>query len=223
MDVTKHIRAPFLATRLATGVLLAGVAFAGCGSDDTSSSATKTASGNGIDRAFVDDMIPHHESAVDMAMVAERRAQSAFVKTLAKDIIRSQRTEITTMQGIAARLESAGVKAKSLGIPGHQMGMDASMSELQSARPFDRAFIDMMIPHHQGAIRMARVEIAEGSNAEAKDLATEIIVAQAREIRAMNKHRTEEFGGPSPTGGVPADEAKQDEATHDGMSRMDHE
>ncbi|MDP1849395.1 MAG: DUF305 domain-containing protein [Solirubrobacteraceae bacterium] len=219
MDVTKHIRAPFLATRLAIGVLLAGAAFAGCGSDDdASSSGPQNAAGNGIDRAFVSDMIPHHESAVDMAMVAERRGQSAFVKKLAEDIIRSQRAEITTLQGIAARLESAGVKAKSLGVPEHQMGMGASMSRLESAKPFDRAFIDMMIPHHQGAIRMARVEIAEGSNAAAKDLATEIIDAQAREIRAMNKHRTEEFGGPSPTGGVPADEA-----THDGMSGMDHE
>ena len=223
MDVTKHIRAPFLATRLAIGVLLAGVAFAGCGSDDTSSSGEQNAAGNGIDRAFVEDMIPHHESAVDMAMVAERRGQSAFVKKLAEDIIRSQRAEITTMRAIAARLESAGVKAKSLGVPEHQMGMDASMSELESAQPFDRAFIDMMIAHHQGAIRMARAELAEGANAEAKGLATEIIDAQAREIRAMNKHRTEEFGGRSPAGGVPADDAKQDEATHDGMSGTDHE
>jgi uncharacterized protein (DUF305 family) len=220
VDVTKHIRAPFLATRLAIGVLLAGVAFAGCGSDDTSSGGTQNAAGNGIDRAFVDDMIPHHESAVDMAKVAERRGQSAFIKKLAEDIIRSQRAEITAMQAIAARLESGGVKAKSLGVPEHQMGMDASMSELESAKPFDRAFIDMMIPHHQGAVRMARVELAKGSNAEAKDLATEIIDAQAREIRAMNKHRTDEFGGPSPAGGVPADDAKPDEATHDGM---DHE
>lgn len=227
MDVTKHIRARFLATPLAIGVLLvAGVALAGCGGDDDTSSGGgggQNAAGNGIDRAFVDDMIPHHESAVDMAMVAERRGQSAFVEKLAEDIIRSQKAEITTMQAIAARLESNGVKAKSLGVPEHQMGMDASMSELESARPFDRAFIDMMIPHHQGAIRMARVELAEGSNPEAKDLASEIIDAQAREIRAMNKHRTEEFGAPSPAGGVPADDAKQDEVPHEAMPGMDHE
>ena len=37
---------------------------------------------------------------------------------------------------------------------------------------------------------MARVKLAEGSNAQAKDLATVIIDAEAREIRATNKHGT---------------------------------
>lgn len=55
----------------------------------------------------------------------------------------------------------------------------------------------MMIPHHQGAIRMARVELAEGADAKSKQLATAIIDAQSREIKAMNTHRTETFGGPS--------------------------
>jgi len=34
------------------------------------------------------------------------------------------------------------------------------MIHLEEAIPFDRAFIDAMIPHHQGAIRMARLELA---------------------------------------------------------------
>ena len=209
MDPTKHRRALFLATQLAVGLLLAG-ALAACGSDDSSSgSSDQNTAGNGIDRAFVADMIPHHESAVEMAKLAERRGQSTFVRELAGDIISSQNSEITTMKAIASRLDSAGVKPKSLGIAEHQMGMEGDMSELETAEPFDRAFIDMMIPHHQGAIRMAGVELAKGSNSKAKQLATQIIAAQAREIRAMNKHRSAKFGAPSPAGGVPADDAKQ--------------
>ncbi len=219
MDTMKHRRGVFLATQLAIGLLLAGT-LAACGSDDTSSGAA-TSAGNGIDRAFVDDMVPHHESAVEMAEVAERRGQSTFVKELAGDIISSQEKEITTMKSIASRLEAAGVKAESLGVPEHQMGMDSDVSELQTAMPFDRAFIDMMVPHHQGAIRMARVELAKGSSAQAKQLATQIISAQASEIRAMNKHRTAEFGGPSPAGGVPADDGRMDDAD-DGGTGMDH-
>ena len=224
MDVTKHTRALFVTTMLALGILVAGVAIGACGDDDGAAGegAAQTAVGNGIDRAFVADMTPHHRSAVQMAKIAERRGQSPFVKDLASDIIRTQNAEITTMQRIASRLDAASVKAESLGIPEHQMGMDTDLSKLRKADPFDRAFIDMMIPHHQAAIRMARVELAKGSSAEAKRLANQIIAAQTREIEAMNKHRSEEFGGPSPAGGVPAQDENEGGEGDDGMSSMDH-
>ena len=74
---------------------------------------------------------------------------------------------------------------------------------LRDARPFDRAFIDMMIPHHQSAIRMARIEMAKGSDAELKSLAGDILDAHAREIVALNAHRRKQVGGASPAGGVP--------------------
>jgi uncharacterized protein (DUF305 family) len=44
------------------------------------------------DRAFVAAMIPHHESAVEMAEIAQR-GESEFVKRLAGDIIRTQNAE----------------------------------------------------------------------------------------------------------------------------------
>lgn len=224
MDLTRHTRALFASVMLAFGVLVAGVALTACGDDDSTASggAAMNKAGNGIDRAFVADMIPHHESAVQMAKIAKRRGQSDFVKDLADDIIRTQNAEITTMRGIATRLDDASVKAQSLGIPEHQMGMDNDLAALRTADPFDRAFIDMMIPHHQGAIRMARVELAKGSNAQAKTLAKQIIAAQSREIDAMNMHRTEEFGAASPAGGVPADGDAKDEPERDGTSSMDH-
>lgn len=226
MDLTRHTRTLFVSAMLAFGVLIAGVALSACGDDDsttTSGAAATDKAGNGIDRAFVADMIPHHESAVDMAKIAKSRGKSTFVKDLADDIIRTQNAEITTMQSIATRLDEAGVKAESLGIPEHQMGMDNDLAKLRKADPFDREFIDMMIPHHQGAIRMARVQLAKGSDAETKQLATAIIEAQSREINAMNKHRTAEFGAPSPAGDVPPEEKTKDEPKDRGMSGMDHE
>lgn len=213
MNLTKHARALFVSAMLAFGVLAAGVALAACGDDDPADSgaAAQPATGNGTDRAFVADMIPHHESAVDMAKIAKQRGESKFVDDLADDIIRTQDAEIATMRAIATKLDAAGVKAADLGIAEHQMGMDNDLGMLRKADPFDRAFIDMMIPHHQGAIRMARVEIAKGSNPQAKKLAGQIVEAQAREIDAMNMHRTEEFGAASPAGGVPPKPGPADE------------
>jgi len=220
MNIIRQIRAPLAA---ATLMLVAVVAISACGSDGTGSdSASRKAAGNGIDRAFVADMLPHHRSAVQMAKIAATRGTSSFVTSLAGDITRTQNAEIEIMQGIASRLDGAGVKATSLGIAEHEMGMNMDISELRTADPFDKAFIDMMIPHHQGAIRMARVELAKGADAKAKQLATAIIDAQTREIKAMNTHRTEAFGGPSPAGGVPAETGATNTTMDDTMTSMDH-
>jgi len=78
------------------------------------------------------------------------------------------------------------------------------MDELDGAKPFDRTFIDMMITHHQGAIRMARAKPAKGGNAQLRTIARAIVSAQKREITEMNRWRKQSYGGSSPSGGVPA-------------------
>lgn len=52
-----------------------------------------------FDQAFLQMMIPHHQSAVAMAQVALRRAMHPEIKTLAQAIIASQQKEIGQMQG----------------------------------------------------------------------------------------------------------------------------
>lgn len=161
--------------------------------------------GNGVDRAFVAAMVQHHQSAVAMAKIARKRGKRSFVKQLARDVIWTQSSEIEAMRREDAGLELAGVDRGSLGLPDHQMESSDDLSRLRRARPFDRRFIDMMIPHHQGAIRMARVEQKEGADPELKRLAGEIIEAQAREIERMNAHRMRVYGAASPAGGVPSE------------------
>lgn len=182
-------------------MLLAGV-FAACGNDETSAGSGDTP-GNGTDRAFVSEMVAHHEAAVEMAKIAQSRGEHPKIKTLADAIIKTQNAEIETMDVLAAKLDDAGVKPGDLGM---DMGMSGDMSMLQDAKPFDREFIDMMIPHHQGAIEMARVELEKGRNPEAKKLAEAIIDAQTKEIDEMNMWRVDWYGELSPAGGVPAED-----------------
>ena len=164
----------------------AALLVAGCGDDEAGTTAAK-APGNGTDRAFVADMVPHHQSAVEMATIAQDRGQSQFVKRLADDIIRTQNEEISTMRRVDKTLATAGIEKGSLGVPEHMMGTNDDPQTLKTANPFDRAFLRMMIPHHQGAIEMALVEGVKGSNPTLQALGQDIIRAQQREIREMRK------------------------------------
>lgn len=49
----------------------------------------------------------------------------------------------------------------------------------------DRDFAEMMIPHHQGAIDMARAQLKYGRNEQLRRIAQEIIVTQTQEIAVM--------------------------------------
>ena len=157
--------------------------------------------GNGIDRAFLEGMIPHHVGAVEMAQLALTRAQSDFIRTLAANIIRTQNEEIATMRQILERLRAAGIPAVSLGLTQAQMGMDHDVSHLVNANPFDVLFVDMMIPHHQGAVTMSNVLFARGVGARTRSLARQITRDQLREIQMMRDFRAQIPGAPPPTAG----------------------
>lgn len=154
--------------------------------------------GNGIDRSYLEQMIPHHVGAVEMAQMALTSAQSPYVRTLAQSIIASQNAEIAQMRVMAGKLRNARIPAVSLGLSKREMGMDHDMSHLVGANPFDIHWIDMMIPHHQGAITMSRVLFVKGVGAATRRLAEQINLAQSREIEQMRQFRAVTTGSAAP-------------------------
>lgn len=191
----KHLK--YLLTLLALGAV-AAFAVAGCGSDHASSTSS-SASASATDTAFAADMIPHHEGAVAMAKVALERSSRPQIKALANNITVSQNAEIQKLKAKLKDLEGTGRHAGHMGMSAQDMGMEADMPGLESARPFDRTFIAMMIPHHQGAIRMAKVELAKGKDPELRAMAKAIIAAQTKEIAQMRAWRSQWYPGSSPT------------------------
>jgi len=176
------------------------------------------AAGNATDRAFVRQMVPHHQMATEMAEMATTDGEHAKIRRLARQIIKAQSAEIRTLKRIAKDLgvtpaempmdgemsEQTMRDLETLGLTAEESGMDMDMHDLHGATPFDRMFIDMMIAHHQGAIRMARAERADGKNRRLRRIARDIVRDQAEEIRRMNSWRKAWYGAPSPAGGVPA-------------------
>jgi uncharacterized protein (DUF305 family) len=64
--------------------------------------------------------------------------------------------------------------------------MDHDMASAPMTGDVDHDFVVMMIPHHQGAIDMAKGELSYGKDPVMRRLAQEIIVDQKSEIDAMN-------------------------------------
>jgi uncharacterized protein (DUF305 family) len=63
--------------------------------------------------------------------------------------------------------------------------MHGDMMQGMQATDIDVAFVCGMIPHHQGAIEMAKAELAHGDDPWAKELAQKVIDAQQKEIAEM--------------------------------------
>jgi len=82
---------------------------------------------------------------------------------------------------------------------GHgSMGMGskgmAKQMVMQNGEYSDKRFIDAMVPHHQGAIEMARVALGNAEHEEIKDLSQNIISTQQAEIEELKSIKQEEFG-----------------------------
>lgn len=179
--------------RRSLAALVTAVALTLTACADDSESANE-ANFNDADVTFAKGMIPHHEQAIEMAMLAEDRAGSREVKQLAASIEAAQDPEIQTMTGW---LETWGED-----VPEHEGGMDhgsgddmfgmmssQDMEELEAAsgEEFDQMFLTMMTEHHEGAIEMAQIEQADGENPDALALAEKIETDQQTEIQTMQR------------------------------------
>ncbi|BCQ23589.1 DUF305 domain-containing protein [Caballeronia sp. NK8] len=65
--------------------------------------------------------------------------------------------------------------------------MMSGMSSIEYTGDADRDFVAHMIPHHQGAVEMAKVELKYGKDAKLRKLAKDVIAAQEKEIAFMKQ------------------------------------
>lgn len=143
--------------------------------------------GGNMDRSFIEQMIPHHESAIAMAKLAKEKAKHDEVKTLADNIITSQSAEISSMKQWYKDWYGTDVPTVSADNMwgGHMMNDQASTDSLRAATDFDEAFLSEMIEHHQMAVMMANMLDMATNRSEMKQLANDIMTTQAKEINDM--------------------------------------
>jgi uncharacterized protein (DUF305 family) len=188
------MRRPLRALAVVGALALATFALAACGGED--GNETQTAPGAAavpFDRAFIDAVVPHHESAIEMAKAAKDAglSQPELIE-IANNIIVTQQLEINQMldwreEWYGSReIDPAGAEA--LGLSEAEMGMEHTAADVRAADDVDQAFAEMMMAHHEGAIAMAELALERAQRGEIKELAQEIIDAQNRENEILAKH-----------------------------------
>ena len=125
-----------------------------------------------------------------MARVALKNAEHEEIIELSRNIVSTQQDEIEELKTI--KKEEFGTSQVPMEMSPQQMqsmGMMMNPEHLAHKEPFDRAFIDAMIPHHQSAIEMARVALKKSKNPKIRELAENIVGAQKQEIEQMKQWR----------------------------------
>jgi uncharacterized protein (DUF305 family) len=152
-----------------------------------------------FDRRFVDGMVPHHQGAVVMAKEVLQKSSRPELKKFANDILQAQAAEIAQMkqwrqawypQADATLMAYDAKQGKMMPMSAEQQqGMMMSVDLGAADEQFDLRFINAMIPHHEGAITMAKAALQKSNRPEMKKLAQAIITSQQTEINQMNQWR----------------------------------
>ena len=151
-------------------------------------------SGDEFDKAFLADMLAHHQGALNMASLARAETTKNEIRTLSENILTSQTKEVQQMMDWQQQwgyLDGSNPHA------GHAMeagdGMGAAMAAMEAklydltGDAYDKEFLAQMIVHHQQAIDMSRYAETNAGRQEIKDLARDIIRAQQKEIADMQR------------------------------------
>lgn len=145
------------------------------------------------DVEFMQGMIAHHAQAVYMSRTAEAHGANSRVLRLATKIDQSQVAEIRIMQawlrdnGQFAPDTSSGRTMKMTG-----MLTDEQMKQLDASAgvAFDRAFLTLMIQHHEGALQMVKDLFATpraGQEVDVSVFANDVVSVQTAEIGIMRQ------------------------------------
>ncbi|GHF52872.1 uncharacterized protein (DUF305 family) [Deinococcus metalli] len=127
-------------------------------------------SGRAFDIRFAQLMADHHQMAVDMARVEVAGGTDPRVKAAAQTIITAQQREIAVMQGWLRAWTGQEYAPRGMG----------KLMEIMGST--DRWFLTGMIPHHRGAVEMARLAPTHTADAQVRALAADIVRTQTTEI-----------------------------------------
>lgn len=143
------------------------------------------------DQEFITLMIEHHEGAIAMAKQAKQKSNRQDLKTYSDRIILDQSQEVDQLYSWRkdwfGEMEHVEMR---MGADMPSMAVDLGVNDAE----FDLRFLDAMIAHHEGAVKMAKTIVIPTDRPEIHNLATNIYNSQTQEIQQMQQWRKEWYG-----------------------------
>jgi uncharacterized protein (DUF305 family) len=139
------------------------------------------------DRAFIEEMIPHHEEAISSSKAILKVAEDPDVRRIAEAVIEAQQVEVSQMNSWF--IEWFGQQYRPTGV---YKSMMSSIDGL-SVREAEAKYTFEMISHHEHAVLMARELQSTTTRPELKTLAKNVIASQEKEIEEL-KILLEKYG-----------------------------
>ena len=142
------------------------------------------------DLDFANNMIVHHQMAIDMSNVEIAKGTDPKIINIAKGIAAAQAIEIREMQQFVEnyiKLSNGKNMANSDKITLEMKQMMGQMHTINLTNIIDKDYVSMMIPHHESAVAMANNELIYGKETILKDLSRNIIEDQNFEINEFKK------------------------------------
>ncbi|GAA2493573.1 hypothetical protein Ahu01nite_034330 [Winogradskya humida] len=178
---------------LATVLLLTACGTAPTTPPATTVSAAVKASGthNDTDTMYLQMMIAHHEQGLEMVRLAEDKATRPDLKTLAAAVDATQSDEDTLMKTWLTDWQEPTTVDHAPTTHADHGGLPATGPEEIAAlkkakgKDFETAFLNLFVAHQHNAVEMATLETTDGTNEEAKSLATRIRQSRTDQIQQM--------------------------------------
>ncbi len=148
--------------------------------------------GKKFEAGFLNQMIQHHRSAIDMAKMVSSHTKRPELNKLADNIVSMQEKEIGQLtQWLKEWQRAEPEKMPKMA----DKKMKAEMVKLEAAKAaeFDKMFLEMMIEHHAGAVRMSRLVKEKSTRPELLKFSENVIKDQTAEIQQMQDWQTAWF------------------------------
>lgn len=139
---------------------------------------------------FMTDMIDHHQMAVETAEICVDKAVHRELRAMCRDIIAAQSAEIQQMQTWLQQWY--GVTYQPRMGAGDQKMLERLAS--MSGADFEIAFMEMMITHHEAAIKEAQQCLDKAGHAELRQLCENIIATQSAEVQQLKTWLCQWYG-----------------------------
>lgn len=164
------------------------------GKPDPMNASLEKLKGAEFEQSFLQQMIQHHRSGIEMAKLVNDHTSRAELKEFANKMIANQQQEIDEMSEWLKSWYKPSPKEVANESADKEMKIHMSMLSGKKDADFDKSFLDMMPKHHHAAVEMCEQVEKKATHPELKEFAAKMAKDQQQETKQLKDWAQSWFG-----------------------------